>query len=200
MPSNFPTHVANLQNGLAGVQLTNAASNNEIHIGSFPLYTNRQCSFFVVGKVTGGYPYISNNQSYALWSISIIESPSQVIGFIGTGDASVTSLVSPTVSVIGTPFLISLTVSQSSATDGFQSLYVNGQNKTTATGFIPANINGTLVLSRAIATGTATYHELIGFQNALSDIQRQQIEGYLAWKWGINSFLPTTHAYYKVRP
>jgi hypothetical protein len=200
MPSNFPTHVANLQNGLAGVQLTNAASNNEIHIASFPLYTNRQCSFFVVGKVTGGYPYISNYQSYALWSISINESPSKVLGFIGTGDASVTQLLSPTVNVIGTPFLISLTVSQSSATDGFQSLYVNGQNKTTATGFIPANIFGTLVLSRATATGTATYHELIGFQNALSDIQRQQIEGYLAWKWGINSFLPTSHAYYKVRP
>ena len=42
--------------------------------------------------------------------------------------------------------------------------------------------------------------ELIAFNNALSDPQRQQIEGYLAWKWGLQSFLPSNHPYLNVPP
>jgi hypothetical protein len=34
----------------------------------------------------------------------------------------------------------------------------------------------------------------------LTTTQRQQVEGYLAWKWGLNASLPTTHPYYKVIP
>jgi hypothetical protein len=40
--------------------------------------------------------------------------------------------------------------------------------------------------------------ELIAYNNALSDAQRQQVEGYLAWKWGLQASRPTTHPYYKV--
>jgi hypothetical protein len=42
--------------------------------------------------------------------------------------------------------------------------------------------------------------ELIAFNNALSDSQRQQIEGYLAWKWGLQSSLPSNHPYLNVPP
>jgi hypothetical protein len=28
----------------------------------------------------------------------------------------------------------------------------------------------------------------------------QRIEGYLAWKWGLQASLPTTHNHYKARP
>jgi len=35
---------------------------------------------------------------------------------------------------------------------------------------------------------------LVYFAN-LSDAQRQQVEGYLAWKWGLQGNLPTTHPY-----
>jgi hypothetical protein len=43
-------------------------------------------------------------------------------------------------------------------------------------------------------------YEHIIFRYALTDQAIYQIEGYLAWKWGINSSLPTTHPYYKIRP
>lgn len=43
------------------------------------------------------------------------------------------------------------------------------------------------------------YEHMI-FRYALTDQQIFQIEGYLAWKWGINSSLPTTHPYYAIRP
>jgi hypothetical protein len=41
--------------------------------------------------------------------------------------------------------------------------------------------------------------EVIIFNASLSITQRQQIEGYLAWKWGLQSQLPFTHPYYKFR-
>ena len=37
--------------------------------------------------------------------------------------------------------------------------------------------------------------EYIGYSQLLSSDQRQGIEGYLAWKWGLISLLPTTHPY-----
>jgi len=45
--------------------------------------------------------------------------------------------------------------------------------------------------------------EVIVYNGALTTAQRQQIEGYLAKKWGIstpNALLPTTHPYYYVQP
>jgi hypothetical protein len=43
-------------------------------------------------------------------------------------------------------------------------------------------------------------YEHIIFRYALTDQAIYQIEGYLAWKWGLQTSLPTTHPYYRVRP
>jgi hypothetical protein len=42
--------------------------------------------------------------------------------------------------------------------------------------------------------------EVIGYSSALSISERQKIEGYLAWKWGIQSSLVTGHPYRSVKP
>jgi hypothetical protein len=42
--------------------------------------------------------------------------------------------------------------------------------------------------------------EIILFNTALTTSQRQQVEGYLAWKWGLQSNLPSTHAFAKISP
>lgn len=42
--------------------------------------------------------------------------------------------------------------------------------------------------------------ELMIFNVEFTDVQKQLYEGYLAWKWGIQSFLPTTHPYYSATP
>ena len=42
------------------------------------------------------------------------------------------------------------------------------------------------------------FHELVIFRSALTDQDIQQIEGYLAWKWGLQGSLPTRHAYKNV--
>ena len=42
--------------------------------------------------------------------------------------------------------------------------------------------------------------ELLHFNKSLSTSERQKVEGYLAWKWGLNGNLPSTHPYYKFKP
>ena len=42
--------------------------------------------------------------------------------------------------------------------------------------------------------------EVLIFSNALTSQQHRQVEGYLAWKWGLQSTLPSTHAYAKTPP
>jgi hypothetical protein len=42
--------------------------------------------------------------------------------------------------------------------------------------------------------------EIIIYNKALSTTDRQKIEGYLAWKWGIQAILPNTHPYYTYSP
>lgn len=44
----------------------------------------------------------------------------------------------------------------------------------------------------------AFLHEIIVYNTAVSTSERQHIEGYLAWKWGLTSSLPATHPYKSV--
>jgi hypothetical protein len=44
------------------------------------------------------------------------------------------------------------------------------------------------------------FGEFLHFNKSFSTTERQQVEGYLAWKWGLNNSLPSTHPYYKFKP
>jgi hypothetical protein len=43
-------------------------------------------------------------------------------------------------------------------------------------------------------------YEMIVYNTALSTSDRESIEGYLAWKWGIQDLLPMTHPYFLEPP
>lgn len=45
---------------------------------------------------------------------------------------------------------------------------------------------------------TGSLNEVLLYRSALTATERRQVEGYLAWKWGLKAYLPTTHPYYKV--
>lgn len=65
--------------------------------------------------------------------------------------------------------------------------YVAIGNDTAGTGGTGGSFNGNI-------------YEVLAFSRTLSATERQQVEGYLAWKWGLQNTLPTTHRYYKFRP
>jgi hypothetical protein len=52
----------------------------------------------------------------------------------------------------------------------------------------------------SVTTLTASVAEVIVYSTTPSDQQRQQIEGYLAWKWGLVANLPAGHPYKNYPP
>ncbi len=74
--------------------------------------------------------------------------------------------------------------------------------------FISGNIGTNALTSLVVGNGTGgsgsplTGHlcELLFYSGNVSIGQRQQIEGYLAWKWGLQASLPTSHPFYYIAP
>ena len=72
-----------------------------------------------------------------------------------------------------------------------------GNTSNTADDFISLAGRSSLVSHPAL---NGSICEVVVYNRSLTTYQRQQIEGDLAWKWGIQSSLPSTHPYYKYPP
>ena len=53
--------------------------------------------------------------------------------------------------------------------------------------YSPLNLNGVIA-------------EILFIFGPMTTLERQEVEGYLAWKWGLQSSLPSTHPFAKFRP
>ena len=115
---------------------------------------------------SGGTPVPTTNQ----WFIFCI-------GYGSTGTAAINYTLNGTVRST-TVYPATPPYPGGSATNPPLTLYING------------TINGTL------APGGAQIAELIHFNSAITTQQRQQVEGYLAAKWGLKANLPATHPYF----
>jgi hypothetical protein len=84
--------------------------------------------------------------------------------------------------------------------------YVNGSNLTNRTAIGSATTcSGYAVAGRYIQPNitnrlNGVIYEIIAYDRGLTNSERQQVEGYLAWKWRLSSSLPTNHPFYKVSP
>ena len=85
--------------------------------------------------------------------------------------------------------------------------YLNGSNATNNVATAPnTTCSGYLVGTRwwsSAPTGgrfSGVMYEIIAYDRGLTNSERQQVEGYLAWKWNLRSSLPTNHPFYKVSP
>ncbi len=81
-------------------------------------------------------------------------------------------------------------------------LYSNGTQTGTNSSTPTVSGSGTVAIGGYTDTGTSVFEAFIGTINeillygvVLSTTQRQQVEGYLAWKWGLQGSLPSTHPY-----
>lgn len=71
---------------------------------------------------------------------------------------------------------------------------LNGSNGTSATGNLN-NTSGTIYIGGAGFSISGEIGEIIVYNNTISTPQRQTLEGYLAWKWGLTAQLPGNHPY-----
>lgn len=99
---------------------------------------------------------------------------------------------------INTPYLMSVYFN---GTNGF--LGINGTYNSFATsGNFSISKYGIGMPTNITTSGYGFYRygEILIYSNLLSTTNIQRTEGYLAWKWGINSSLPTNHPYYNTNP
>jgi hypothetical protein len=98
--------------------------------------------------------------------------------------------------------------SYTGAANGVISSWINGNDGTVTTTGINRTISGQGFAIGAEWTGTAytnlsavtSLYEIVVMSNVPTTIQRQQMEGYLAWKWGLQANLPTSHPYKTFTP
>ena len=103
---------------------------------------------------------------------------------------------------VGTSALVATTFAGNTSNTfyGNGSLFVNQTDPNWTTNFSIT----TYCIGTAINPFNAWYKgrigEIILYSTALTNPQRQQVEGYLAWKWGLQAKLPGTHAYKSFPP
>ncbi len=169
---------------------------------SFSYTLNNRSAFIVCAETVGG-----NNNGYLSFAISgtdysqtnaiVYESGYKPYGqYFQLVAAGLT--VSPTGTINApTPFA----VYGDTFGSGAETLYSNGTViKTSSTATTYTDSTGLYLGARMLAGSVGNYltgviAEVILFSRALTTSERQQIEGYLAWKWGLSSSLPSNHPF-----
>ena len=88
---------------------------------------------------------------------------------------------------------------------GLTTMYanVNGTQKATNNFTTPSNFSSgsyIIYMSQSGALWKGDMYEVLYYNVDLTTAQVQQVEGYLAWKWGLQASLPVAHPYYSATP
>lgn len=166
------------------------------YLVTYPTFPNSAYSIFTVQYATtnSGYMRVVHGSQTNRY-LFVGTSNGNVAAFTGSGTAwndiagtSTTNfntwrIVGAFVS--GTAMVVyadgAIIASKSGATDAFSDLLIGNDHINTQ------QWNGNIA-------------EILVFSGTVTAVQRRRIEGYLAWKWGLQSNLPTAHTYYKFRP
>lgn len=157
---------------------------------------------FVVGTITG----TTNNRNYVLMGSSAVNGRGYIVQRTTGGvyearwDKYGIASYAPTTGItVSTQFLSTGVYTGSASTS------VNGGAQNTP---VTATFSGTSPTTPIGGSGAGdtttlwqgTINEILVYSVALTEAQRKQVEGYLAWKWGRQALLPASHSYRKFRP
>ena len=191
--STMPT-VTTWTNGLTAARFVSASKNSVKTTNVIP--TLNITYYFVVritGLGSGKQALMINNVDGKRQIYTEASSfPAQVVALAAPATAA-TNVISVAQSV---PFIYGATFS-----GGFN-LFVNGTELGSST------LSDSVASRHYFGSGdgdgaylSCDYAEILIYSTVLTTAQRQQIEGYLAWKWGLQATLPTsTHPYRTVKP
>jgi hypothetical protein len=113
---------------------------------------------------------------------------------LGSGDATLVEN-----SVAGTASIINANIAPTS-----QIIYKNGTQQSSQATSLTSGTSPTLTIGR-YTPGLFEYYEgyvyeMIVYSASLTTTQRQNIEGYLGWKWGLQASLSNAHPYLTINP
>jgi len=101
------------------------------------------------------------------------------------------------------PAANSINIIEYSLNSSATKLYLNGNSTASGGGFAPAAETSVTIARNsggASAFLNGKLYEIIIYNSVVSTTTRQLVEGYLAWKWGIQSTLPSNHPYKNAGP
>jgi hypothetical protein len=209
--ANQPLFITNAQNGLPGIQfnggsatisnifatitltqqqISTYSSNNELTIFTVYRHNSIATDSYILNISTAGNTRIALQRSF--WDIN--------------QSGGVTTQSTPTFSPVNnTPYI---NVMRRAGNTMIRRITGNGTQSNTSTSFSNLALTGSFnqIMLGDYRSGDintpnrldGVIHEVILFRSALTDQAIQQVEGHLAWKWGLQNSLPNTHAYKRV--
>lgn len=178
-----------------------------------PTYTSANSSVYLDGSsylqntnfnFTNYTLFIVSNQASGVGPLYTNTSTYDVTGFFPIYGGSYYLVQSDTTWLnTTTPFVNGTTYIYSIQYDSSINVWSTGSSSPVITGTPGTITRNMFILGRRVyfyvATMTGNIFEVIQYNTGLSQSTRQGIEGYLAWKWGLNGSLPPTHPYYTVQ-
>ena len=194
---------------VVGTTLTSNTTNPQLYrMPNLPVTMNNQSVFFV-GNCTNGSgtadfiatQSITTGSNVGFLQNRIIANRVQISKWGGG------SVVNPFGTITsGNTFLYSMTYQYPPATSPGVFAFLNGGSSSgTGTSFSQSGVGNVQIggyTNNAANQGgeywSGMISEVIIYSTALSTVNRQKVEGYLAWKWNIS--LPISHPYYSAPP
>ena len=208
-----PTYTTNSQNGLPGITL---AGNSGTTITSYfqaqvpPGTFLAELDAFVVYKNTGISSTVTFNTIITRNVLGAnTGNPLDIVNANYTAGLANATNNTGSYNVFNTATSIfNINISQNTTASSKMTGYTNGSPITFtlssgAATWTPSDIGNLLTLgSRGdrVTGFNGLFYEVMVFNHPLTPAGRQYVEGYLAWKWGLQTSLPTTHPYYQAAP
>jgi hypothetical protein len=168
---------------------------------SYALNLSQRSMFFVmeektrnaVAGVFSQIPNPSNQDDYGSVTGMSIETQNGLRFYWNNGGYS---------SDIGNSILLPKAIYNNNMSGTSGSSFLNGSNTANANASGTAGTCGGYLIGQRWLGGlslsyplNAFLYEILVYSTPLTQVQRQQVEGYLAWKWGLQGSLPATHPY-----
>jgi len=198
-----PTFATNIANGNAAINFTGSQYGTTL----IPAQTFiTALDVFVVYKFTGAAP------TYSYIFDRSAAPPSSGAGTISNFNTNVAVGNNTAYGAYPTQYNANLSImncriSQASAGTSFYEQFSNGTLQNVTSGSAPANFtpydgspNFSVGSARSTTSFTGYLCEVVAYSVYLNTTQRQRIEGYLAWKWGLQASLPPSHPYLSSPP
>ena len=160
-----------------------------------PTYTNGSDGSGAYGGNASLFRFQTIVGSYIVFPY-YVNGPRGYITSFGLGAGDTTLLDN---SVAGTASIINANIAPTS-----QIIYKNGTQQATQATTLTSGTSPSLTIGR-YTPGLFEYYqgyvyEMIVYSTSLTQTQRQSIEGYLGWKWGLQASLSNAHPYLTVNP
>uniref|UniRef100_A0A6C0JN90 Phage tail collar domain-containing protein n=1 Tax=viral metagenome TaxID=1070528 RepID=A0A6C0JN90_9ZZZZ len=207
---NQPTYTTNLLNGKPGIVLSNTSWLYQLGSNISAFSGSSDTTVFIVARNDSSLPANGWSIVNTMWFTQANGTGTYRyhFSFASSLTPGVTSIQSyypytsnqDTTNVVGYGENAIIGFSWSSTSNV---IYVNGNTTTFSGQTVLSADNSTTVFNFGDSRQSSyikdiAIYEFIGFNSKLTTVQQQQIEGYLAFKWGLQSNLPKTHPFYSI--